>query len=67
MEKGKAAILRRFRTEHARQVRRMYGDTSGMCRFGDCYFRPDWGGVSNTITTVLKDNLLLVIEKRKRR
>lgn len=61
----KAAILRRYRTDEAKRIRRLYGDNSGMCRFSDRYLYPALDGVSNTITTVLKDNLLMVVCKRR--
>lgn len=54
------AILQPVRTEHARLVRRIHGDRGGHCRFSDRQWLPSPAPWSNTITSVLKDNLLLV-------
>ena len=54
-----AAILRGYRTEHAKAVRRKYGDNSGKCKFSDRYFMPATDGCSNALTSVLKDNLVI--------
>jgi len=51
------AILRKYRTEHAKEFRRKYGDLGG-CRFSDKYMRMASDNCSNTISTVTKDNLL---------
>ena len=53
-------MLRGVRTEHARAVRRTYGDRGGHCHFADRNYYPATDGCSNTITGVQKDNLLLV-------
>ena len=55
-----SAVLRGVRTEHARAVRRIYGDRGGYCHFSDRNYLPATDGCSNTITGVQKDNLLLV-------
>ena len=55
-----SAVLRGVRTEHARAVRRIYGDRGGYCRFSDRNYLPASDGCSNTITGVQKDNLLIV-------
>ena len=55
-----SAVLRGVRTEHARAVRRIYGDRGGYCHFSDRNYYPATDGCSNTITGVQKDNLLLV-------
>jgi len=55
-----SAVLRGVRTEHARAVRRIYGDRGGHCHFSDRNFLPATDGCSNTITGILKDNLLLI-------
>jgi hypothetical protein len=47
-------ILKPVRTEIAKQLRKM-----GIEKFGNRQLIPSKDGVSNTITTVLKDNLLL--------
>ena len=53
-------VLRGVRTEHARAVRRIYGDRGGYCHFSDSNYIPATDGCSNTITGVQKDNLLLI-------
>lgn len=55
-----SAVLRGVRTEHARAVRRIYGDRGGYCHFSDRNYFPATDGCSNTITGVQKDNLLLI-------
>lgn len=55
-----SSVLRGVRTEHARAVRRIYGDRGGYCRFSDRNYLPASDGCSNTITGVQKDNLLIV-------
>lgn len=55
-----SAVLRGVRTEHARSVRRIYGDRGGYCHFSDRNYYPATDGCSNTITGVQKDNLLLI-------
>ena len=52
-------MLRGVRTEHARAVRRTYGDRGGHCHFADRNYYPATDGCSNTITGVQKDNLLI--------
>ena len=54
------AVLRGVRTEHARAVRRIYGDRGGYCHFSDRNYYPATDGCSNTITGVQKDNLLII-------
>ena len=54
------AILRRRRTEHAKAVRRKYGDVGGHCKFRDAMWYPATDGCCNAITTFEKDNYLLV-------
>ena len=56
----KVGVLRMERTEHAKAVRRQYGDNSGMCRFHDKLLRPVFDGCANTITGVAKDNILYI-------
>ena len=51
------AVLVSFRTEEAREYRRLHGDRGG-CRYGDKYHRMNSSPWSNTISTVTKDNLL---------
>ena len=53
-------MLRGVRTEHARAMRRIYGDRGGQCRFSDRNYLPATDGCSNTITGIQKDNLLLI-------
>lgn len=48
------------RTEHAKAVRRQYGDNGGKCRFHDKLLRPVFDGCANTITGVAKDNILYI-------
>ena len=55
-----SAVLRGVRTEHARAVRRIYGDKGGHCRFSDRNYLPATDGCSNIITGVQKDNMLLI-------
>ncbi len=57
---ARSAILRGVRTDHAKAVRRLYGDRGGRCRFSDRYYLPATDGCSNTITGIQKDNLLFV-------
>lgn len=52
------AILQAQRTDHAKAVRRQYGDSGGHCRFTDKYYLPSPDPWSNTISTVTKDNML---------
>lgn len=59
-----ARILRKARTEEAKRIRKLYGDNSGKCKFSDRYYYPAKDGCSNTITSVQKDNyILLAYEK----
>ena len=60
LEVVSSAVLRGVRTEHARAVRRIYGDVGGHCHFHDRNYFPAADGCSNTITGVQKDYLLLV-------
>lgn len=50
------AILARERTEEAKLWRRLHGDRG--CKFADKRLRMSRRPVSNTISTVTKDNLL---------
>ena len=50
------AVLVHYRTEEAKQLRRLYGDRGG--NFKDKLHRPNPQPWSNTISTVIKDNLL---------
>lgn len=60
LEVVSSAVLRGVRTEHARAVRRIYGDRGGYCHFHDRNYFPATDGCSNTITGVQKDNLLII-------
>lgn len=51
------AVLVHFRTEEAKQYRRLHGDRGG-CKYGDKLHRMNPQPWSNTISTVTKDNLL---------
>ena len=60
LEVVSCAVLRGVRTDHARAVRRIYGDRGGYCHFSDRNYLPATDGCSNTITGVQKDNLLII-------
>lgn len=51
------SVLVHYRTEQAKAFRRIHGDRGG-CRFQDRHHRPNPYPWSNTISTVVKDNLL---------
>lgn len=53
-----AYIITPVRTEEARRLRSIYGDSVG--RYADKHLRASTNEWSNTISTVTKDNLLLV-------
>lgn len=54
------SVLIAVRTSHARAVRSIHGDRGGYCRFADRQWLPSPHPWSNTITGILKDNLLLI-------
>lgn len=51
------AVLVHYRTEEAQHFRRLHGDRGG-CKYQDKLHRPNPQPWSNTISTVIKDNLL---------
>ena len=55
-----ARILRKARTDEAKRIRRIYGDNSGKCKFADRYYYPADDGCSNALTSVLKDNYVMI-------
>ena len=55
---GQVGVFRPFRTEKGKAIRRMYADDSGMCRSEDKFWLPVCDGCANTLTSILKDNLL---------
>lgn len=58
MQHLKISLLKPERTEEAKRIRRLIGDNGGV-RFANRVCKPHPPIVSNTISTVLKDNLLL--------
>ena len=56
----RVAILRRYRTEHAREYRRTHPDRGGGQKINDCYWQMAQDHCSNTISTVTKDNMLCI-------
>lgn len=56
------AVLKRRRTESARITRRMYGDNSGMCRFADKEMFASDSLYSNTVTTCVDKDCLILVE-----
>lgn len=54
----KISLLKSERTEEAKRIRRLIGDRGGV-RFAHRVWKPHPLTISNTISTVLKDNLLL--------
>lgn len=54
-------FLTPVRTEEGRRLRRIYGDTEG---FRHRHLVPRTDGCSNTLTTVLKDNLIMGLEQQ---
>lgn len=51
------AVIVPRRTEEAKAYRRIHGDRGG-CKFQDKYYQPSVWPWSNTLTQVVKDNLL---------
>lgn len=51
------AVLVHYRTEEAKQFRRLHGDRGG-CKFQNRLHRMTPNPWSNTVSTVTKDNLL---------
>mgnify|MGYP004452653161 FL=1 len=51
------AVLVHYRTEEAKQFRRLHGDRGG-CKFQNKLHRMNPHPWSNTVSTVTKDNLL---------
>lgn len=54
----RVSILRRYRTDHAKEYRRTHPDRGGGQRINDCYWAMVTDHCSNTISTVQKDNML---------
>ena len=55
------AFLTPQRTDEGRRLRRIYGDAKGFrCR----HLVPRADGCSNTLTTILKDNLIMSLENQ---
>lgn len=54
------AVLVHYRTEEAKQFRRLHGDRGG-CKYQDNLHRMNPHPWSNTVSTVTKDNLLCTI------
>lgn len=52
--------VKRERAEHCKALRRKYGDNSGMVRFSDKQFNIGYD-IMSTVTTVLKDNIVIEI------
>lgn len=59
MRLARFAILVRERTEHAKELRRRVGDRGGI-KFQDKRMVPRSDAIANTVTSFLKDNLLLM-------
>ena len=57
-------VLRMERTEQCKQLRKMNGDKGMKFNAGNKYFSPRNDGVSNTLNTSTKDNMLAVPELR---
>lgn len=55
-------MLRAERTAHAKAVRRIYGDSNGMCRFADKYYNVASDGIANTLTAGLDKFNLICLE-----
>lgn len=55
-------MLRSERTPHAKMMRRLYGDGSGMCRFADKYYVMATDGIANTLTAGIDKFNLLCLE-----
>lgn len=48
------------RSALAKNIRRLHGDRGGFCHFGLLLWQPRKDGISNTLSGVQKDNLLLI-------
>lgn len=57
-------VLRQERTEECKKLRRMKGDKGMKFNSGNKEFQPRTDGISNTLTTSTKDNMLAVPELR---
>ena len=57
-------VLRAERTEQCKQLRKMNGDKGMKFNQGNKEYNPRTDGVSNTLTTSIKDNMLAVPELR---
>lgn len=57
-------VLRQERTEECKKLRRMKGDKGMKFNSGNKMYQPRTDGVSNTLSTSTKDNLLAVQELR---
>lgn len=57
-------VLRQERTEECKKIRRMKGDKGMKFNSGNKMYQPRTDGVSNTLSTSTKDNLLAVQELR---
>lgn len=57
-------VLRMERTEQCKQLRKMNGDKGMKFNAGNKYFSPRTDGVSNTLSTSTKDNMLAMPELR---
>lgn len=56
-----ANVLRMARTEEGKRLRKKYENHEIKHKFNEYRtYEPRWGGVSGTISTVQKDNLVLV-------
>lgn len=56
------AVLKRRRTERAKVTRRMCGDNSGMCRFADKELFASDALCSNTVTSCVDKDCLILVE-----
>lgn len=52
--------MRQHRTDHARLIRHLYGDKGGGVKFSDKVYLIDRSGIAGAITTLAKDNLILI-------
>lgn len=57
----RVGVLRFHRSENAKRLRRVYGDNSGMIRFQDKALTLDPQDTANTLTSGLKDNLIIIV------
>lgn len=56
-----ANVLRMVRTEEGKRLRKQYENHEIKHGFHEhCVYEPKWGGVSNTITSIQKDNLVII-------